>query len=598
MKIKTKNMMRRILVSAITLLMGTALVANSASAAFLFQSDNFHQILSESLLVDSDGAGGSNSAIRFGADATASENGNITWNITTNTFEFDNSVDITGDLTANGDVDFSAATQTRLREDADPNTNAACTALGEVIVDTTDDELQICTTVGTPGVWTAIAAGDADTLDGLDSLQFLRSDASDNYTTGTLTLNAGTVLDVNGGADFSGSTQFIMRSGAANPATCTEGELYYNSTDNVLYVCSATDTWSNAGPQDFEAVYATDADDTLTTSNGNFSIAAGTGEFDVTSTGLIDFNAASFDMDLTGTYTVDAVGASHVTTASGTLTLSTTTTGDVALSSADDVTITAGDDVIFDDAQLTTIVQLTDGAGTTGISAEYGTTGIIDAFNIITFYTPGDGADVIGVEDGTLTNVALPNSSSVQDALEYLDAAVGAAADNNEVLLFYPEYPDTVIFPDGTSNKGTLESLYDDTNDEHFYQWTSNQGTTQDMDLRFRFPLPADFLDVNDFTFKYRTGSNTEADNDVEIGIYNATDETAGAPTACATDTTNVSAGAWATGTITEASIETGCTGGTVLDPGDIIEIAVKLLDNTGAEDYANAGVLFLGYDN
>lgn len=37
-------------------------------------------------------------------------------------------------------------------------------------------------------------SSDADTLDGLDSTQFLRSDTSDNYTSGTLTFDAGTTV--------------------------------------------------------------------------------------------------------------------------------------------------------------------------------------------------------------------------------------------------------------------------------------------------------------------------------------------------------------------------------------------------------------------
>lgn len=47
--------------------------------------------------------------------------------------------------------------------------------------------------------WQPIAAGssDASTLDGLDSLQFLRSDTSDAFTSGTLTINSGTTFDVN-----------------------------------------------------------------------------------------------------------------------------------------------------------------------------------------------------------------------------------------------------------------------------------------------------------------------------------------------------------------------------------------------------------------
>ncbi|MBX4205842.1 site-specific integrase, partial [Candidatus Microgenomates bacterium] len=48
--------------------------------------------------------------------------------------------------------------------------------------------------------WVAMGGSgiDADTFDGLDSTQFLRSDTSDNYTSGTLTLDSGTTLDVNG----------------------------------------------------------------------------------------------------------------------------------------------------------------------------------------------------------------------------------------------------------------------------------------------------------------------------------------------------------------------------------------------------------------
>jgi len=53
----------------------------------------------------------------------------------------------------------------------------------------------------------AILAGDAESLDGLDSTQFLRSDTSDNYTSGTLTFNSGTELDMASGStlDVNGS---------------------------------------------------------------------------------------------------------------------------------------------------------------------------------------------------------------------------------------------------------------------------------------------------------------------------------------------------------------------------------------------------------
>jgi hypothetical protein len=47
---------------------------------------------------------------------------------------------------------------------------------------------------------------DASTLDTFDSTQFLRSDTGDNFTSGTLTTDAGTTLDVNGTLAWGGAT--------------------------------------------------------------------------------------------------------------------------------------------------------------------------------------------------------------------------------------------------------------------------------------------------------------------------------------------------------------------------------------------------------
>lgn len=532
----------------------TVLVSNgTAQAAILFQDDTFHDIESEAILIDSNGTGGDDTSIQFGNDAVASENGTINWNITTNTFEFDHQVDITGGLSSDGNVDFSAADQNLLRNDADPNTNSACQTLGEVIINTTTNRLEVCTTTGVAGVavWSAPAT--------------------------------------------------TIPTGAADPGTCSVGELFFNTTLGELRVCTAVNTFETAGPQDLESVYGHDADNTLTTSNGDFNIATGTGEFDVTSTGLIDFNADSFDMDLTGGFTVDAVGASNVTTDSGNLTLSTTTSGNVDVTGADDVnvtggtnvdltstagdvTLTSGDDILFDDAQLTAPIQLTDTA--TGIAATFGTTGIIDALNSLASTANGEGASNVGVEDagGYFTG------TDVESALQELGAD---SAQNYEVLTFYPEYPDAVLFADGTANRGRMDALYDDTNDEHYYEWTSRNAALNDYDIRFRFPLPEDFTDVNDFTFRYRTGTAIAGDNRVDVTVNNDTDAAT-----CGTSTSNTTANVWATGTITEATLETGCTAGTALDAGDIIEILVKLYDNSGAADFADIGFLSLGYDN
>jgi len=68
----------------------------------------------------------------------------------------------------------------------------------------------------------------ADQLDSLDSLQFLRSDTSDNYTSGTLAFNSGTTLDVNG--DLTIADTAILLDGASTEFTAT-GDVSFNTND-------------------------------------------------------------------------------------------------------------------------------------------------------------------------------------------------------------------------------------------------------------------------------------------------------------------------------------------------------------------------------
>lgn len=601
------------LTAAVVMTLG---LTGNAFARILFEDDTFFNVDSEGIIMDFNNDTGSlnqDITLQFGndgTDATIDYNGS-TGDIILSTpggdFSFSDD-----NLTTTGRIFFANTTEFHIREDSDPSANAACTTLDEVIIDTTDNELQICTATGIAGAatWVAIGAG---TLDGLDSTQFLRSDTSDSYTSGTLTFNAGTILDVNGGIDFSGATSFLLYQGAVNPATCSEGEMFYNTTDKTTYICTAADTWtglSTAGTPNFEAVYAADGDSTLTAS---------------------------------GIFNIDAVGAigidSDAAVTIGGAGIGLTSDG------AADITLTSADDIIFDDAQLVGIVQMTDTA--TDWNATFSSDGIIDNINSFTSTATGEGASNVGIEDasawftgaeieaalneiealfGSTTsstfnfteNNVLADNDAVYTALNKLDlkwgdlasttlgegaalvgindaggyftgtsvetalAELGASIGNNyEDLTFYPEYPDTVVYADGTANKGTLNSYYDATEETGYYSWTSNSGATQDIDLRFAFPMPTDFAATGDFTYRYRTGTVTEADNDVEVRLYNVTDATA-----CAADTTNVTAGVWATGTITAASINAGCT----VDAGDIVEVQIKLYDKNGAASYADIG--------
>lgn len=380
---------------------------------------------------------------------------------------------------------------------------------------------------------------------------------------------------------------------------------------------NGTITW-NIGSNTFSIDHAVNITGGLSTSGGSFSASTGAGTFEATTTtgkltltsgmaanNAIDLQANNADGGITanwgsgglnfssstGSFSVSGTGDSTLNATSGALNLTTTTSGDIALTSASDIT--------FDDANLATAIKLNNAQ--TGLAGTFASgSGILDALNELTLTTAGNGASNVGLEAGSLTNVT-PASDDVQAALEALDAQIGSATTHNEDLTFYPEYPNAVLFSDGTNNNGTLSADYDSTNLEHYYEWTTVTVTLQDMDVKFRFPLPADFASTGDFTFRYRTGTTTTADNRVDVTLSNSTDLTGGNPTACGSSTSNATANAWATGTITAATLNAGCTGATALNAGDIIEVDAKLYDVSNViapGTFADIGFLKLVYNN
>lgn len=555
--------------------MAVVMLAPMAQAAILFQDDAFADIYSDAIKIGSNDNGSVNTGIQFGADSTASENGNITWDILTNRFSVDHAVDVIGGFTATGVVDLSGATELMLRKAANPNATATCTALGEVIINTTSNRLEVCTAIGTPGTWAAPSV--------------------------------------------------TLPQGASNPLTCSAGDLFYNTTTNTLNVCTAANTWNIAGPQDFEAVYNYDADKTMTTSNNPFTIDTGTGAFTLTSTGATSINGSSttvkgtgagataisldandnaaggitgvwgtgglnlsgpgsaLNFNSTGAFNVSGTGASTVGSTSGQLNLTTTTSGDIALSSAGNIT--------FDDAQLLSSIKLSNTA--TGFAATLTGGGIIDNLNSFTTYTTGDGASNIGIENGTLGNIFIGGASSnnLQQALTNIDSLVGSGAPNVEDLTFEPEYPDTVIYRDGSNNRGTLVSDYDSGNSQNYYQWSTSQGSLNDIDLRFRYTLPTDFKSTGNFTLSFITQNAVNTDNKVDVSVRDVTDATT-----CGSSTANANT-SWTTATISAATLNAGCAG---LSAGDAIEVTVKLysLKSGGTEHWARVGKVNHLYNN
>lgn len=325
-------------------------------------------------------------------------------------------------LTTTGGALFSGSSEFHIREVADESVSN-CTNLDEIVLDTTENRIYICTAIGSPGTWVAADSGSSQDFD-------------DVYDTSQSGANLTMEID-NGSLNFNITTadSFTIQDGGSNIAEFTgAGAINFDPTSGQNFdvtTLGAGDilfTASDIFDIDAAGAVGIDSDTTVTIGGASVGITADGGVLDLTGDGTndinilnagaaIDMDSATFDLDTTGIFSLDGVGASNVTTDSGALTLSTTTSGDVSIGAADDVTITAGDDIIFDDLQLASPVQMT--VSETGIDAEYGTIGIIDAFNLLADFTAGDGADIVGVEDGSLTFIAAVRADLLNQTITY-----------------------------------------------------------------------------------------------------------------------------------------------------------------------------------
>jgi len=543
----TKIMQSMGMFAAIAVLM-SASFAPYASARILFQDDIFSEDDSEGFMFNADDGGDEDVTLQLGNDGT---DGEIVWDDGTSTLNIGDGV-------------------------------------GSISLDS--------------NIWDISAAGVASGLTGITST---------------------------GAVNFSGANRLAVPSGAANPAACTEGDVFYNSTDNIFYVCTAANTWSASGPQDFESVYGTDADNTLTAAaaftidavgavnidsdaaitvgGAGIALTSDGGALALNGDGAADIDianaGAAIDMD-SATFTLDTTAAATITTGAA-FTLNGNSTA--INSTVGDVTITSADDIIFDDAQLTGVVQLT--ATATDWVAALPSDGIIDNINAFTTVNNGEGASLIGLEDAggnfTATNVeaALTEFTSnangegasivgiedaganftatdVEGALTELAAAVSG---ESETMRFYPEYANAVY----AGGKGKLRSI-DDGAEGNTYRWTTRRTTDQTMIITTRFELPEDFDTGADMTMRYSTANAAAADNTVAAEMYNVTDTQSCGSIAAASSV------AWATGTLGAAAINGACT----QDAGDIVEIRVSLMANDTNDGEAYVGYLDYDYAN
>ncbi len=161
----------------------------------------------------------------------------------------------------------------------------------------------------------ATVATDATTLDSIDSLQFLRSDTTDNFTSGVLTTDSGTRFDVNGDISIAdtdisldgANTSFTQTTGNISliPATgedlnstiASGGEFKINTSDFVFNGANSRIGMGTANPSTKLDVNGTIKGLTINGSSANFSNLSTSS---LTNTGTTNFSKVIVSNNVNG----------------------------------------------------------------------------------------------------------------------------------------------------------------------------------------------------------------------------------------------------------------------------------------------------------
>jgi len=522
-------------------------------AAIIFQNDETFEMDADNLIIDfNNDTDGTDVYVQFGNSGT---DGTINWDISNTQFEVSQDFNFQGGtvtIESGAIFDGSEAASFEIRAEADVVDGVTtCTTDGEVAIDLGEDALYICVTNGTDD-WELIGAN------------VMGAQASSIVTYAS-----------DGAADtgFGGSP--------------SEGDVYYNTTDDVLKMHDGSG-WVTVGPQDFEDVFAADSDNTLDTGGNGFTIDLDDttdGTFTVNSgTGGIDFDggAGTFDFTDDSNFTLASNDASDTT-----LTISSTNAG-----AGDGLLSITSDNWSVNTDGDASLVDITSTAGNVDFSAATSTQITED----------GDGiANNTCASEGELVYDTTANTVYVcTDAGTDTWVPVGGETGSSEILNFHPEFPNAIYYEDGSSNKGKLEILYDGTQETQYYEWTTKKNNPQDLNIKFRFPLPADFGSIGDLTVEMYNEVTDRTENNITITI---SEDTGTSLTSCFSNTaSNIldagvdpndfgAATTWNTVTVASASI-TGCT----LTAGDIIELDFFMLADDTNDAFVRLGNVVLDY--
>jgi hypothetical protein len=206
----------------------------------------------------------------------------------------------------------------------------------------------------------------------LTSAGLIDMDAAANIdidVTGTFDVLATGLFSIDG----AGSSNVSVTGNQLQLSTITSGELDITSAGLLDINAAANIDIDVTGNFDMLATTTFSIDGTgasnISATSGNLTVSTITsGTLLLTSAGLVDMDAAanididvtgSFDVLATGVFSIDGTGASNVSATSGVLTISTITSGNLALTGADAVVITAGNE----GAATGNLVSATGGSG-------------------------------------------------------------------------------------------------------------------------------------------------------------------------------------------------------------------------------------------
>ena len=237
--------------------------------------------------------------------------------------------------------------------------------------------------------WTpvsALSAGDADTVDGLHAASFLRSDTSDNYTSGTITFDTGTELDM-----ASGSTLDVN-----GDLTIADTSIAFDGA-STAFVTTGAFTLTPGG-----AVLLGDGGDTMQINSSDWDISTTgdmTGIGAITADGTISFTGTTIGLGTSNSVTTFNIGTG---TGGNAINIGTNNTAKDTLNIG-----SALDDVIINGAGTGSLINFA--------NFDVATTGNITVQPAYGLDTNAAGALALG--DANATSVSICNSAACDTIL-------------------------------------------------------------------------------------------------------------------------------------------------------------------------------------